>query len=328
MKLFKIFLVILLISSTAIVIHSQGLEKDHPAISRYKDAEIIAVQTKDYVPYVLGTGPQERLEKNFRGHRKYFSKYIDLEGKLTRIQYKVPLEEGLFKVFKNYEESIKRAGFQILFTTSEKESSYPFWNETVYHHEWGINPIQDDAFFDPFGREGFRFLSAKGTYKENNIYFAIFFNKSEDDVRGDHIIITQDIIEENPMESGLVTVKKMEDNIEASGYVSIYGIHFDTGKWNIKEESKPALKEIASFLNKNDDNKYFIVGHTDNTGAFSSNMVLSEKRAKAVMKALIQNYGVKAEQLGAYGVSSLAPVTSNSTDAGKARNRRVEIVEQ
>ena len=130
------------------------------------------------------------------------------------------------------------------------------------------------------------------------------------------------------MESGLVTVKKMEDNIETSGYISIYGIHFDTGKWNIKEDSKPALKEIASFLNKHEDNKYFIVGHTDNTGDYSSNLILSEKRAKAVMNSLIQNFGVRSEQLDAYGVSSLAPVTSNSNEAGKARNRRVAIVEQ
>jgi outer membrane protein OmpA-like peptidoglycan-associated protein len=110
--------------------------------------------------------------------------------------------------------------------------------------------------------------------------------------------------------------------------VSIYGVHFDTGKWNIKKDSKPALKEMASFLKNHQENKYFIVGHTDNTGDFSSNMTLSEKRAKAVIHALIDDYGVKAQQLEAYGISSLSPVTSNSTDEGKARNRRVEIVKQ
>ena len=70
------------------------------------------------------------------------------------------------------------------------------------------------------------------------------------------------------------------------------------------------------------------MGHTDNTGEFSANMNLSEDRAKSVVTELTTKYNVKAEQLTAYGVSSLVPVTSNMTAEGKAKNRRVEIVEQ
>ena len=302
-------------------IKAEEIKKDHPALSRYEGAEIIAYYEQDYVPYVLGTGLQER--KEFRGHGRYFSSYIDLEGKLTRIQYQVSVEEGIFKVFKNYENALKEANYQILFTTSEKESSWPFWNEEVYHLEWGINALRGEGFKKPFGRYGFRFLTAKGTYKGNNVYFAIFINKDNDD-----IIITQDVIEVNPMESGLVTAKKIEENIKLNGFVSIYGIHFDTDKWNIKEKSKPALEEIASFLKNHQESKYYVIGHTDNVGNLSYNMNLSEKRAIAVMNELITKYGVNKEQLNAYGVGSLSPVRSNSTEAGKARNRRVEIVEQ
>ncbi|MFO7889970.1 MAG: OmpA family protein [bacterium] len=318
-KILLVFITVLL----SVNVYSQREEKDHPALSRYKGAEIVAYQQQDYVPYVLPLGNQEERDGEFRGKRWYFSDYIDLEGKLTRIQYRVPMEEGIYKVFKNYENALKNAGYQILFTTSEKESSYPFWNEDVYHHEWGINPIRSEDFVDPFGREGFRFITAKGNYKGNNLYFAIFINNYHE-----YIYITQDVIEINPMESGLVTAKKIEDNIELSGFVSIYGIHFDTGKWNIKKESEPALKEIADFLKDHPENKYYIVGHTDNVGDFSFNKTLSEKRAHAVMNALITYYGINEQQLKAYGVASLSPVTSNATDTGKARNRRVEIVEQ
>src|SRR6056297_605383 len=297
--------------------------KDHSALSKYEGADIIAYQVQDYAPYVLGTGPQEEKGEEFRGHSKYFSDFVDLEGKVTRIQYAVNIEEGIFKVFKNYEQALKDAGYQILFTTSDKESSWPFWNETVYHHEWGINPVRGDKFVDPFGRNGFRFLSAKGTYRGNNIYFAIFMNPDQDD-----IIITQDVIEINPMESGLVSAEKIEDNIKSSGFVSIYGIYFDTDKAVIKKESKPALKEIALFLKNHPDINYYIVGHTDNVGNLSYNMDLSKKRATAVQNALIKDYGVDGKQIEAYGVASLAPVTSNCTEAGKARNRRVEIVEK
>ena len=321
MKTTKILLMIFILALLTRNTYSQ--KKDHPALSRYEGAEIVAYQQQDYAPYVLALGNQEELDEEFRGTRWYFSDYVDLEGRLTRLQYRVPAEEGIFKVFKNYENALKNAGYQILFTTSEKQSSWPFWNEDVYHHESGINALRGEKFEKPFGREGFRFITAKGVYEENNIYFAIFINNY-----GDHIYITQDAIEINPMESGLVSAKKIEKSIKMSGFVSIYGVHFDTGKWNIKENSKPALKEMASFLNDHPENKYFIVGHTDNTGDFSSNMTLSEKRAESVMNALLNEYEVKATQLKAYGVSSLSPVTSNSTDEGKARNRRVEIVEQ
>lgn len=296
---------------------------DHPALSRYKGAEIVAYKTQDYVPYVLGIDKQEEKKEDFKGHRKYFKEYVDLEGKLTRIQYRTSKSEGLYKVFKNYENALNSAGYEILFSTSNKESSWPFWNETVYHHEWGINALTGDNFEKPFGREGFHYIAAKGVYKGNNIYFALFINNYDD-----KIFITQDVIEIKPMETGLVTAKKIEDNIELNGFISIYGIHFDTGKWNIKEKSKPTLKEIATFLNNHKDRKYYIVGHTDNVGEFSSNMMLSEKRAKEVMNTLITEYGVPKEQVKAYGVASLTPVTSNRTDEGKARNRRVVIVEQ
>ncbi len=302
---------------------AEDKKEEHPALSRYKEAEMVAYLQQDYVSYVLGTGLQERKDEDFRGKHRYFSSYIDLEGKLTRIQYQVPIEEGIFKVFKNYESALEEAGYQILFTTSEKESSWPFWNEDVYHHEWGINALRGGGFKKPFGRDGFRFIAAKGLYKGNNIYFAIFINND-----GDHVLITQDVIEVNPMESGLVTAKKIEDNMKLDGFVSIYGIHFDTDKWTIKEDSRPALEEIAEFLNSHQEDKYYIVGHTDSVGDFSYNKNLSEKRAQAVMNELIAEYGVDKNQIEAYGVASLSPVTSNATDAGKARNRRVEIVEQ
>ena len=81
-------------------------------------------------------------------------------------------------------------------------------------------------------------------------------------------------------------------------------------------------------MNNNTNKKFYIVGHTDNAGDFLANMTLSENRAKAVLNELITKYAIKAEQLKAYGVSSLAPIASNSTEEGKAKNRRVDIVEQ
>ncbi len=319
---FVCFLILGLIS----VAHA-GQVKEHPALSAYEGAKFINSRIVDYAPYVLGLDDQEQKDEKFRGHNRYFSDYLDLEGKLTRIQYRISGADGIYKVFKNYEQALKDGGYNILFTTSEKESSWPFWDETVYHHEWGINPVRGE-FESMFPRSGFRFLTASGKYKGNNIYFAIFFNKRTDDDGKENVIVTQDVIEINPLKTGLVTAKRIEENVELDGFVSLYGIHFEKEKWDIKEESAASLKELADFLKKNPDKKYFIVGHTDNDGSFDYNLDLSEKRAGAVKNWLLEKHGVPEKQLTAQGVASLSPVTSNSTAEGKARNRRVEIVEQ
>jgi outer membrane protein OmpA-like peptidoglycan-associated protein len=71
-----------------------------------------------------------------------------------------------------------------------------------------------------------------------------------------------------------------------------------------------------------------VVGHTDNTGSFDANMKLSKDRASAVANSLGSKHGIAASRLKPYGVASLSPVASNKTEAGKAKNRRVELVEQ
>ena len=72
--------------------------------------------------------------------------------------------------------------------------------------------------------------------------------------------------------------------------------------------------------------KLHVVGHTDNAGGLEGNFDLSKRRAGAVKDALVKQYGIAADRLTANGVSYLAPVSTNGTDAGRAKNRRVELV--
>ncbi len=69
-----------------------------------------------------------------------------------------------------------------------------------------------------------------------------------------------------------------------------------------------------------------IVGHTDNKGKLDYNQGLSSRRAKAVVDALAKSYGVPAGQMTAVGVGPAAPVASNDSEDGQAKNRRVELV--
>jgi outer membrane protein OmpA-like peptidoglycan-associated protein len=110
--------------------------------------------------------------------------------------------------------------------------------------------------------------------------------------------------------------------------VALYGIYFDSGKADVKPESAETLEQIAKFLTNSPDLQVLVVGHTDNAGSFESNMDLSKSRAEAVVRALTSTYGVDAARLMPVGVSFAAPVATNATEEGRAKNRRVELVGQ
>ena len=118
------------------------------------------------------------------------------------------------------------------------------------------------------------------------------------------------------------------NDIKATGRAAVYGIYFDTGKAEVKPESDAALREVAKLLSGDPQLKLLVVGHTDNVGQLEANMKLSQARAESVVKALTTKHGIAAARLKAQGAGPIAPVTTNRTDEGRAKNRRVELVEQ
>jgi outer membrane protein OmpA-like peptidoglycan-associated protein len=137
------------------------------------------------------------------------------------------------------------------------------------------------------------------------------------------------VLEKQAMTQEVVAdAKFMADGIGSTGHVAIYGIYFDFNKADVKPESDAALKEIAKLLQQDAKLKLYVVGHTDNVGGLDYNMKLSQQRAEAVVKELVSKYKVDGSRLKALGVGPAAPVTSNETEEGKAKNRRVELVKQ
>ena len=124
------------------------------------------------------------------------------------------------------------------------------------------------------------------------------------------------------------TAEVMAKDISATGHFAVYGIYFDTDKAEVKPESEPALAEMAKLLKNNPGLSVFIVGHTDNTGAFEHNMKLSLDRAASVVNALVSRHGMAAPRLKAVGDGPTAPVASNDSEEGRAKNRRVELVKR
>ena len=118
------------------------------------------------------------------------------------------------------------------------------------------------------------------------------------------------------------------NDLNATGHAAVYGILFDTGKATIKPESAQAIGEIAKLLEANPALELFVVGHTDNTGTVDGNLTLSQQRGEAVLQALVRDHGVAPARLRSYGCGQFAPVATNDTDEGRAKNRRVELVKQ
>jgi outer membrane protein OmpA-like peptidoglycan-associated protein/tetratricopeptide (TPR) repeat protein len=112
--------------------------------------------------------------------------------------------------------------------------------------------------------------------------------------------------------------------LQTGATVVLKNIFFDTKKFELKQESAAELDKIVLLLNDNPKLKIAIEGHTDNVGLAKDNILLSNNRAKAVVTYLL-NKGVAVARLTYKGFGAAKPLASNSTETGKALNRRTEL---
>lgn len=110
------------------------------------------------------------------------------------------------------------------------------------------------------------------------------------------------------------------------GRLVVHGIYFDFNSDRIRKESDPVLKEIGEALARHPDWTITINGHTDNVGGDAYNLKLSQRRAEAVTRALVERHGIAAARLRSSGMGAGSPIEPNDTPEGRARNRRVELV--
>ncbi len=136
-----------------------------------------------------------------------------------------------------------------------------------------------------------------------------------------------DIIEKEPLMNVTPVAKKMKEELDVRGLITIYSILFDFDKFDLKNESKKSLNEIGSLLSGYPSLKIEIQGHTDNQGNDSYNLQLSQKRAESV-KSYFAGLGIDASRLTAKGYGASNSIASNSTKEGRAKNRRVVLVER
>ena len=218
------------------------------------------------------------------------NQYKSIEGERYFIRYKIKDGAELtspLQKIRNYENAAKASGGQVVWDTIN-----------------GSNDAQATLKLHKGSSEIWVYLNAYTREYELNI------------------IVVQAMAQEVTVDA-----TAMASSIADTGSVAIYGINFDTASSAIKPDSEPAIDEIAKLLTNKPTLKVGIVGHTDMVGDAASNLRLSMARAQSVITALVGKHGIAASRLIAFGNGPYAPIATNKTDDGRAKNRRVELVE-
>ena len=296
--------------------------KDHPLVSRFQGAILHnhGVMNFEQVKVPLSETKEETVE-----------------GRVHNYFYVIPADRSALEVYRNYKSALEKSGFQML-VACEAERDCEKQRLGRHASEW---TARSDAWaggydaitrIDQNGNYPPRYLAArlKRATGDVTVVFLTHAPSSTHKGAGVGAPYFLQVIEERPMETGNVTVnaEAMAKGLAAEGKMALYGIYFDTAKAEVKPGSKAQLDEMARLLSSQKALKVYIVGHTDNQGALDANVALSQKRAEAVVAALAKDYKIDAKRMIARGVASVSPVASNANEAGRARNRRVELVEQ
>jgi outer membrane protein OmpA-like peptidoglycan-associated protein len=323
--------------------------RDSPLVKRYEGSVIVLYNHQSFTEFSL---PLSRLEpvagKKDRQNNRYHEpkNKKTLEGALTTLVYVMPEKRSSLEVMRNYEEEILKQGGKVLFqckaeecggdprrssSGSERDMSLAMYlhpKDTIkealaspgYCAVLGI-PISDQRYLIAELPNAGTHVSVL-TYMQNDTYAPCkeFLGRA---------VAVVDVVEAKAREQKMVTIQaeEMAKAIGSTGRVALYGIYFDFNKAEVKPESDPTLEQIGKLMKDNASIKLLVVGHTDNAGSFGSNMDLSKRRATAVVDVLTGRHRVGKDRLSPVGVSFASPIASNKTEEGRAKNRRVELVE-
>ncbi len=291
----------LLGAGTAVAVETdvQG-GKDYPEIGRFAGSVMSGYEVKDFDETKIQAAVFESDQP--ADERK-------LEGRVTRIAYRTAEGPSIAEVFRDYENQIAAAGYQTLLKCETDACG-----GTAFAGALGTLNVPL-MWVDGFN---FRYLAAQ----KAKTYAELVVSQNNGSIYAE-----LNVIETGGLENKMVNAAEMAKGLGEAGHIALYGIYFDTDKADIKKESRPTLDEIAKLLQPQPALKVYVVGHTDSQGGYAYNMQLSRRRAEAVAADLVKSYGLAKARISASGVGFLAPLGSNGSEAGRALNRRVELVQ-
>ncbi len=319
---------------------AKGL-KDPPGLPRFIGSALFLNEAVDYDEIKLPAALVERVDQVQKS-----SKYAEASGQRWRMMYRIPDGRSPLEVVRNYQQQLKSKGYTALYECTadacggdtQDYDGGSSW-DTFINHLYPRSEYKKWVDKEPANCAGGSFIT--------DLRYAVLKNDKTGELVAlvthrpgivsvycpeeewkKHLFATVVYVKPKAMESNMETLEAsaMAKAMSETGKVAIYGILFDTASATIKPESKPSLDQIAALLKKDAKLTLHLVGHTDGQGKLEANFDLSKRRAEAVKAALVKDYAIAAARLTANGVASLAPVAPNTSEEGRAKNRRVELV--
>ena len=299
--------------------------KDPAGMKRYAGSELIGYREPKVDEYLLPLGPPKSMAP------PVYAKSTPLQGLVSYYTYAAPNGRTPAELYLNYKQEFLRLGIDTLY---EKGAGQPGWFGPTFNDIAAANGISQILAYNEAEE---RFLVGKNK-DASPTYYVVFVTAYKDGVVPDRLRGKIDkgralaqlvVVTSGEMENRMtfVSAGDMKQALRDSGRVALYGLYFDSDKDVIKPESKPTLEEIAKLVRGEPTLRLHVVGHTDNQGRADYNVDLSQRRAANVMKTLTTSYGMAANRIDAFGCGPYSPAAANGTESGRARNRRVEMVE-
>jgi OmpA-OmpF porin, OOP family len=322
--------------------------KDSPLIGRFAGSFIVSREQRDFDELKLPLAALKQVadkEQRDRHNNLVFEpgRALAVEGRRTRLVYLLPAGVAPLQAARNYQNDAEAKGGKTLWECKDAEcggdagraSEGGGGEQSLAMYLRPEEEVKDKEFTNGNCAQTQRISGQRYAVLDlprgNAVASVLAYagkGGSYCKTFTDRTVVVVDLVERKAMEQKMVTLKaeEMQQAITASGRVALYGIYFDSGKAEVKPESKDTLEQIARLLSSDRTLKLLVVGHTDDVGGFAPNLELSRRRAEAVIAALAGTYKVDRKRLTPFGVSYASPIAPNTGDEGRAKNRRVELV--
>lgn len=239
---------------------------------------------------------------------------LELKGHYERSVYDFSKKQSAVNVIEQVKHSLIASGFSVQYSCDGSECGEPVGWKTIYSKN--IVESAENQFYMALKKENI------------NSHIDEFVSVYVVDIdRRPRLIIDTLIGAESHRFDVFINTRDYARTIEKDGRVFIEGIYFESDSYKLSEGDSTAIEMISKIILEGpSDSKYVIVGHTDNIGDFDYNILLSTRRAEAVVEVLTAKFNVRKDYISAYGIGTLAPAVTNKTDEARKINRRIELI--
>jgi OmpA-OmpF porin, OOP family len=293
-------------------------------MKRYEGSEIIGYREPKFDEFLLPLGPPTQQ------YPPKYEKSLKTEGLVSRYTYSAPPGRTPTELLRNYKLEFQRLSLVTLYEKGAGERGWfgPTLTQSSVEDQIGdiltYNESQERILVgkskDAAPTYYYVFVTA---YRAGGMPDRLQASVTKDRALAQLVVVAPEKMEEK---MAFVNAGDMSKSLVDSGKVALYGIYFDTDKDSLRPDSQPTLQEIAKLLKADPKLNVQVVGHTDNQGKPDYNLDLSRRRAASVVRELTSKYAIEPGRLGSFGCGLYAPVASNESEDGRAKNRRVELV--